>query len=143
MTPDHTKQWLHNRQFLPSIPVNFPDWAVTVVFYTALHAVDSLLAHDKVAAITSHKARNYTLSRTNRYAKIWLSYQPLYDLSRTVRYMANPQRWVEWPKIESEVIPRYLYPIETSVIKLAGNMEKLDLIKLAMEPAKDASEQAN
>ena len=91
-----------------------------MIFYTALHAIDSLLKHDDVKGVVSHNARNATLIKTNRYAQIWRHFQPLYDLSRTVRYLAKPGRWVSWDKIEVDVVKRYLYPIEKSVQKLIG-----------------------
>jgi len=47
---DHITQWKHNRAFLATIPPDYPDWVVTVAFYVALHAVDALLAHDKVTS---------------------------------------------------------------------------------------------
>lgn len=116
----HIRQWKHNRAFLATVEPRFPDWAVTAAFYTALHAVDTLLNHDNVGRITSHAARNDMLMRTNRYSKIWSLYQPLYDLSRTVRYMANPSGWVPWEQVETQVLGRHLYPLERSVEKLAG-----------------------
>lgn len=133
----HIDQWKHNRGFLQTIQPPYPDWAVTVTFYTALHAVDALLAHDKVQGITSHEARNGALMRTNRYANIWKSYQPLHSLARTVRYLAKPQRWVPWHEIEPNVIRRYLYPIEKSVQKLT--MPDLQLPPVALASAEPPS----
>ena len=98
-SPPNIAQWKHNRAFLQAIPPDYPDWAVTVTFYTALHAVDALLDHDKFPGVTSHETRNGALMRTNRYTKIWESYQPLYGLARTMIYLADPQRWVPWPAI--------------------------------------------
>jgi hypothetical protein len=130
MPEKHINQWKHNRSFLETIRPQFPDWAVTVTFYTALHAVDALLRHDKTGRITSHSHRNETLMRTNRYARIWKLYQPLHDLSRTIRYMAQPEKWVSWDVIESEIFRRYLYPLEVSVLKLTGFQEDLPKIRL-------------
>lgn len=135
MPADHIRQWHHNRAFLRTIEPEFPDWAVTVSFYTALHAVDALLKHDKVPGIVSHETRNATLGRTNRYKKIWKVYQPLYDLSRTIRYLARPARWVAWEKVEGEVFRRYLYPLEASVQKLMGKQEQLPRIEMKAPPA--------
>ncbi len=126
----HLDQWQHNRTFLQSIEPLYPDWAVTAVFYTALHAVDALLTGDKVPGIVSHETRNRALMHTNRYAKIWDRYQPLHDLSRTIRYLAQPGRWVPWERIESDVVRRHLYPIEQSVQKLLN--VQLDLPPIAL-----------
>lgn len=120
----HLRQWKHNRAFLGSISSEHPDWIVTVAFYTALHAVDALLAADKVRAITSHDARNDVLYRTHRYKNINRAYQPLYGLSRTVRYLADPAKWVPSKDIETHVFRSYLYRIERSVCKLLNIEEE-------------------
>jgi hypothetical protein len=116
----HIDQWKHNRAFLATIAPAYPDWLVTVAFYVALHAVDALLAHDKVSGVTSHDGRNRTLMNTNRYAQIWKHYQTLYDLSRTVRYLAAPAKWIPADQVDAQVLRRNLYPIERSVEKLMG-----------------------
>lgn len=77
---DHLRQWKHNRDFIPSIEHAFHDWIITATFYTALHAVDALLVHDKVP-VHDHRSRNDALVTVNRYDRIWRSYQPLYNLS--------------------------------------------------------------
>lgn len=114
-TLSHLQQWKHNRDFLPTVSSSYTDWIVTVTFYTALHAVDALLAADKVARIIDHTSRNDVLMNTNRYLKIWHLYSPLYSLSRTVRYLADPASWVPFSQVQSQVFSRYLYPIEKSV----------------------------
>ncbi|MGI9012887.1 MAG: hypothetical protein ACR2GY_01395 [Phycisphaerales bacterium] len=132
MTEAHIRQWKHNRSFLETIGPEYPDWAVSTVFYAALHAIDALLTSDRVEGIVSHETRNRALMKTNRYAKLWDLYQPLHDLSRTIRYLADPQLWVAWDAIDKEVVRRYLYPIEKSVLKL---MKKdLDLPKIQLAP---------
>lgn len=114
----HINQWMHNREFLPGIPEEFHDWQITVAFYTALHAVDALLASDGVQGIHSHDRRNETLKKTNRYKAIRSPYLSLYGLSRTVRYLAAPEKWVPPTDVQQQVIVRSLYPIEKSVQKL-------------------------
>lgn len=133
MPTAHINQWKHNRGFLGLIDPGFPDWAVTVAFYTALHAVDALLAHDKVLGIVNHDGRNRTLMQTNRYAHISKYYHPLYGLSRTVRYMASPERWLQWSLIQSKVIAGYLHPIEESVQKLMGSDLHLSAITMKVQ----------
>src|SRR5690349_14214965 len=123
MPKNHIQQWQHNRAFIGTVDPEFPDWAVTVTFYAALHAVDALLKYDKVTRVINHESRNAVLAGTNRYAKIFRLYQPLYTLSRTIRYLAKPKEWVSWGQIEAEVFRRYLYPIEESVKKLMGDKE--------------------
>ena len=130
MPKDHTTQWHHNRAFISAIDPDFPDWAVTATFYAAVHAVDALLEHDKISGVVSHEARNEALARISRYKKIWSVYHPLYGLARTVRYFADPLQWVPWGKIEAEIFPRYLYPLEQSVLKLMGRQNALPPVTL-------------
>jgi hypothetical protein len=101
----------------------------------AVHAVDTLLANDKIFP-TSHDFRNDVLFRTNRYAKINGAYQPLYTLSRTVRYFADPKKWIRIDDIRPKIIERYLYPLEQSVQKLANLDLGLAPIALASSPEK-------
>ena len=125
----HLAQWKHNREFLTRIEPKYNDWIVTVTFYAALHAVDLLLL-TKNNPVDSHTARNDTLSRTNTYSQIWKHYQPLYSLCRSIRYFANPGKWVPFDQIETQVICRYLYPIEKSVQRLTKQDFELPKIEL-------------
>lgn len=143
MSEAHISQWTHNRGFLQTIRPQYPDWAVTAIFYTALHAIDALLAADKVQGIYSHETRNRALMNTNRYARLWNLYQPLHDLSRTVRYLAEPERWVAWDDIDRQVIRRYLYPIENSVQKLMNKELDLPTIELVPPPPADRYREAS
>jgi len=130
---NHIKQWKHNRAFLVAISPEFPDWQVTAAFYVALHAVDALLAHDRVVNVTSHQQRNGVLVVTNRYQFIWRHYQPLYQLSQTVRYLADPAEWVPADQIQQQVVNRYLHPIEQSVERLMKRDLQFPPIKLTAQ----------
>lgn len=130
-TEEHIRQWRHNRELLAHLPPAYPDWIVTVTFYVALHAVDALLAHDKVPRVNSHESRNAVLHHTRRYEKIRKSYLPLHSLSRTVRYLASPADWVLAAEIEQNIWKRYLYPIEASVQSLTNQKLTLPLLTLA------------
>ena len=59
--------------------------------------------------------------QTKRYQQIWRHYQPLHDLSRRIRYLAEPGAWVATEQIPAQVFARYLYPLEASVEKLIGH----------------------
>ena len=114
----HLIQWQHNRKFLATIDPRYPDWTLTVTFYAALHAINAVLVSDGLTNVVNHESRNRTLRNTNRYQKLHQHYQPLYILSRTVRYMAQPQQWLPQDQIEQNVLLRNLYPIEQSAQKL-------------------------
>lgn len=127
---NHIRQWEHNRRFVATISAEFPDWIITGIFYVALHAVDSLLAYDHVSGVTSHQGRNRVLFETNRYTQIRKHYIPLYDLARTVRYLADPQAWLPADQIAQNVIRRYLYPLERSVQKLTNQAPEFAPLQL-------------
>jgi hypothetical protein len=116
----HLSQWRHNRELISAIPPTHPDWIVTIAFYVALHAVDALLEYDNVSGVHSHDSRNRVLIRTRRYEKIWEHYQPLHDLSRRIRYLADPQLWITIDDIPGKVFGGFLYPVERSVHHLIG-----------------------
>ena len=71
----------------------------------AVHAIDTLLANDKIYP-TSHDYRNEVLVKTNRYSAIYLAYGPLYTLSRTVGYFADPKTWVPIESIQPKILER-------------------------------------
>lgn len=126
----HIQQWLHNRGFISAVPAAYGDWMITATFYTALHAVDALLAHDHVRGVVDHSSRNAVLGETRRYQQINKNYKPLYMLSRTVRYFAEPAKWVPTSEIDPKVLRGLLYPIEQSVQKLMSR--NLDLTPVVL-----------
>ena len=129
----HLAQWTHNRSFLSAIAASprHPDWIITATFYVCLHAVDTLLVHDGVTGVNSHGTRNFTLAQTNRYANVWKCYRPLHDLSRKVRYLADPSEWVPLENIERDIFKRYFYPLERSVVRLLKQNVEFPPIVLA------------
>ena len=131
----HIQQWQHNRKLVSLIPTTHPDWMVTVTFYVALHIVDALLEFDGVEGVNSHETRNKVLIRTNRYQKIWDHYQPLHDLCRRIRYLAQPNQWITLDDIPTQVFGEFLYPIEKSVHGLMGITHNLDRIKIQVPVA--------
>lgn len=92
----HITQWKHNRAFLNSVPPAYSDWIVTVTFYVALHAVDSLLEFDNVDRVHSHETRNRVLTAPTA---IWPFGGP------TSRSMICPEKSVIWPTRNSGCRP--------------------------------------
>ena len=129
---EHRGQWLRNRRFLGCIPPEHNDWLVTAAFYAALHAVDTLLLI-KGHSTHSHGSRNAILSQTRQLMAVNRAYRPLYDLSRTVRYVPDPRLWVPADQVEPRVLRRCLYPIEASVQKLGGFELSLEPVVLTRE----------
>lgn len=116
---EHQDKWLHNRDFVGSIDERFTDWLVAAMFYTALHAVETVFAFDKINPHTSHTARNQTLKTVNRYRRIWMSYRPLLEAGRSARYDCEASAWIS-PQVAKTILARHLYAIEKSVSKLIG-----------------------
>lgn len=64
---------------------------------------------------------------------------PLYSLSRTVRYLADPAKWISTEMIEPKVFG-YLYAVENSAQKLMRKDLKSEKITLSSKIKSDAIE---
>ena len=126
----HIDQWMRNRSLLGILPRAYHDWITTVAFYTALHAVDAAIAAHGMDDITNHGDRIHILIRTNSLMQVRRHFLPLYDLSRKVRYMADPSAWILPDRIDQDVLHAFLYPIEKSVCNLIGQDLKLPRVVL-------------
>jgi hypothetical protein len=95
---DHLRQAQHNRDFLAQIDTAaFPDWAATVMFYTAVHRAQQLFSICGGAG-GSHRLRNNTLRRN--YPAVWREYYKLYSYSRLARYRCMESRAEHVPHFE-------------------------------------------
>jgi len=84
----HRFQAEHNKQFLDWLDLDvtkYLDWAVTVIFYTALHLVEWLLA-TKGLHSDSHASRHRAMSRVSELKLIYRYYRELENQSRRSRY---------------------------------------------------------
>lgn len=82
----HLEQARHNANFYATIDKAVcADWAITVLFYTALHYVDALLAQQGVHP-TSHAGRNRALERIAELRPIYADYESLKNASYNARY---------------------------------------------------------
>lgn len=84
---EHLNQYEKNKKLALSDIMCNPDnndWKITILFYAALHKLDSHYAslyHPK-----SHKLRKDFLYRVNKYDEIVDEYEALEELSRNARY---------------------------------------------------------
>lgn len=69
------------------IKCKYPGWAITVMFYTALHHVEMFLAQKNFHSRT-HITRDKYISRVTDLRPIHNDYSRLQDLSRQARYDA-------------------------------------------------------
>lgn len=68
------------------IGTEFNDWAVTGLFYAALHYVDAYFVQQTSASPSNHRSRNHLVDSTRNLAQIKQDYAELYRLSLDVRY---------------------------------------------------------
>lgn len=64
----------------------FNDWAITGLFYSALHYVDALFDSRGSIHPSSHRQRNFLLAQTTEFRPIARDYLELYDRSQDARY---------------------------------------------------------
>jgi len=84
----HRHQAEHNRQFLDWLDLDvttYLDWAVTAMFYTAVHLVEWLLATKGLHSDT-HDNRHQAMGRVSELKPIYADYRELETQSRRSRY---------------------------------------------------------
>jgi hypothetical protein len=87
----HRCQAEHNKQFLDWLDLNttkYLDWAVTVIFYTALHFVEWLLVTKGPNGLhsDSHEARHQLMGSVSELKPIYPDYRELEFQSHRSRY---------------------------------------------------------
>lgn len=82
----HLKQACHNFSLFQSFDkTQYPDWAATILFYTALHYVDAFLAiHDQNPG--SHVMRDRYIRTVNQLRPLYQSYCFMKNQSHNARY---------------------------------------------------------
>ncbi len=112
---EYVAQWKRNRKCCETIDSVFPDWQITVAFYTALHAVNAALAKLHLQAV-EHHARNRLVKENEFFAPIRQKYLTLYRLSRFTRYDPRPDEWLPERYLTAQhVVDDLLRPIEIHV----------------------------
>jgi hypothetical protein len=85
----HLDQAAHNEAFFTAIDLGvYSDWAVTALFYSALHYVDAYLAQEGYADPGDHDVRDDLMKRFATTRAIWQHYRRLKSFSRSARYYA-------------------------------------------------------
>ncbi len=124
----HVAQWKHNRKCAQTVDTVFRDWQITIVFYTALHAVDAALNHRKIT-VANHEARNNAVRTNASLVSIRNKYLDLYRISKVTRYDADPDDWIPKEYLDVPALAAAtLKPIEVEVERLIGR--KLNLPEL-------------
>lgn len=84
---EHIAQAHHNERFFATIdPAQYSDWAVTVLFYSALHYIDAYLATTGYLDPGTHPER-LRLIRSNAVTRaVYREYSRLKNYSENARY---------------------------------------------------------
>ena len=84
---EHIAQAEKNERLYDSLlGTEFNDWAITGLFYAALHYVDAYIVSRTAASPPNHNSRNYLVDSTLSLTEIRPAYAELYRWSRDVRY---------------------------------------------------------
>jgi hypothetical protein len=87
----HQHQVAHNQQvigYLRQSGETYLDWVVPAMFYTALHLVDQVLAHNLNIHPPNHRQRHAAMSQQSALAAAYQDYRELEHQSRRSRYEA-------------------------------------------------------
>lgn len=90
--PEHLQQAQHNEQFLTTFELAttpYLDWAVSVIFYAALHYIRALAARHHLTNISTYGDMDQAFARLTVFRKnpaIYPDYRQLKDDSRAARY---------------------------------------------------------
>jgi hypothetical protein len=86
----HLTQAAHNEKLAETLSrTAYVDWAVTVLFYAALHYVDAILAVSQVNP-DNHGERQTEIKRNDTLKRIYPEFRYLQVQSRNARYLVLP-----------------------------------------------------
>jgi hypothetical protein len=106
-----------NRKFLATISCDdYPEWAVVVAFYTAVHLVERLRAASGDGDSTSHEDRLSYVQQV--HPQIHTSYYQLQNASMLARYQARSDFFKQFQpeQVTELLINKYLVQIEQYVV---------------------------
>ena len=84
---EHLEQARHNTKFRATIDkVAFKDWTATVIFYTAIHYIDAVLATKGNIHPSNHPTRDQAVAASTELKPIYTHYAKLKNTSYNARY---------------------------------------------------------
>jgi uncharacterized protein (UPF0332 family) len=100
---EHVKKAERNEAFAEHLAKNskYTDWAVTILFYAAVHYVDAVLAVSQIHP-EDHKERKAAIAVNDTLKCVYREYRKLETLSWNSRYFAMPIGIEHWNKIKPE-----------------------------------------
>jgi len=81
----HKTQSAHNEAFFNDVGDSYQDWALTGLFYSALHLVDAFLCSKNIS-VENHLTRADYMNRIKELKSLYQDYRILYDYSVNARY---------------------------------------------------------
>jgi len=112
---EHATKVVENKNLLAALDVDrWPHWATTIVFYTALHSLEQLLAEAGLHP-QNHRQRNELL--TELHTTAFCTYYNLYMASRHARYESSDSFLRKFPvtRVRNVVAGSWLSVIEKYV----------------------------
>lgn len=85
----HYHKATYNEKFFEDIKNNYPDWAITGIFYAAVHLMEAFLAA-KGIYVEDHKERAKFIGVLKELKPLFQHYRALYDYSVNARYKLYP-----------------------------------------------------
>lgn len=126
----YLEQWRRNRRCCMLLDRQFVDWQITVLFYTALHAINAAAAF-LGKNVCDHMQRNDLVKSNEAFAPVRVQYLRLYRLSRFTRYDPRPDEWIPERYMTVQAIADdLLIPIERQVESLIKRDLKLPALKV-------------
>ncbi|AQS58001.1 hypothetical protein [Desulforamulus ferrireducens] len=110
----HISQYQKNKQLLEQScfdieNTDYPEWVVTILFYTAVHLIEAELAKYSQHCL-NHKTRNKAVIAVENCKPIFPEYETLYRQSKKARYdctIFTPKKikqiWSLFERIESHL----------------------------------------
>lgn len=102
----HQQQAEHNRAALAHLSRpgdDYLDWVATVLFYTALHIIDQVLAHRARLHPASHRERRLAIQRDSALRPVFFDFAELEHQSRRARYECVPFNSAEIAALQSRL----------------------------------------
>lgn len=89
-TPEHKAKAKHNEFFVATLQNPFWDWAVTGMFYAAVHYVEAYLAtHRPPVHSRNHNVRDSNVQNDPVLGKVYDDYRELKNECHDARYQAH------------------------------------------------------
>ena len=102
----HISKAVHNEEFWQSINTDeskYPDWAVTGIFYSAMHYIDAVFARDG-KHLKTHDEADTRIAMHGDLVKIYPEY------CRLKKFRWNASYWstrFSKPYIDSKIVPQF------------------------------------